>query len=343
MATLDGYKIEDTGAWATATSAVSVSVSGSGSDGNNPFFFTNSAGGGNSIDMGSATSTTRTVSISGVPPGWQLLGHSICENGASCTSAWLASNIVSPGVTSFNHTFRSGASYHMRWMFQRISATCTSHTFPGQMVVGGGNQFTVSMGVTHWGPPLVVGNPALTVEVKDPNGVVTTSTPGYSVSALHDPATITSNPISFNSTVAGRYDMQWSLVGNGLNVLCPIGNNGSWINTIDGYAGYRPFFDVVGGDILSGDSIKAWNTDTGSYIGGGTQLAAIATGDIQNFVSGLACPEEPPRVAGAASVSQTPVLLALPTGRLYCNAIRTGSARSNTHAFGCCESWESCD
>ncbi len=286
---LDGLKISSTGATSSAFSTLSVSVFSSGSDVSNPFYFTDASGGGNSIDMGTATSTTRMVSISGVPPGWQLLGHSICAKGSSCTDAWLASNIVDRGKTSFRHTFRSGVTYHMRWMFQQITATCTIDTFPAQMVVGGANQFTVSMGISHWGAPFVVGNPALTVQVRDPIGVVTTSTPTYTVSGS-DPATITSAPVSFNSNLAGTYQMQWSLAGNGLYMLCPGGNNGSWSNPRIGNAGYRPYFSIVGGDILSGDSIRSWNTDGGAYIGGGTQLAALATNNIQNFVSGTGLP-----------------------------------------------------
>ena len=167
------------------------------------------------------------------------------------------------------------------------SATCTIDTFPAQMLVGDGNQFTVSMQVSYWGAPLVVGNPALTVQVRDPNGVITTSTPSYTVSGS-SPATLTSNPISFNSNIPGTYQMQWSLVGNGLNTLCPGGNNGSWSNPRIGNAGYRPYFDVVGGDILANGDIRSWNDDGtgGSYAGGGTQLAALATGSVQNFITG---------------------------------------------------------
>lgn len=286
---LDGIKIDNAGALPAALNGVSVSVSSSGSDAGNPFYFTDAAGGGNSIDMGTATSTTRTISVSGVPPGWQLLGHSICANGGSCTNAWLASNIISPGVASFSHTFRAGITYHMRWMFQPISATCTIDTFPAQMVVGGNSTFTVSLRLSHWGAPFVVGNPALTVQVRNPAGVITTMTPSYTVAGT-SPATITSDPMPLSSSLPGTYQMQWALTGNGLNALCPGGNNGSWSNPRIGEAGYRPFYDVVGGDILSGDSIRSWNEDAGGFAGGGTQLAALATNNIQSFVSGTGLP-----------------------------------------------------
>lgn len=288
-ANLDGIKIDNAGSWASALNTVTVSVSGSGSDTNNPFYFSDASGGGNVIDMGTATSTTRTISISGVPPGWQLLGHSICANGSACTNAWLVSNIVSPGVLSFNHVFQTGITYHMRWMFQPITVDCTAETFPKQMVVGGNNTFTVSLGLSYWGSPFFVGNPALTVQVRNPAGVITTMTPSYTVTGP-GPVTITSDPMPIGTPQPGIYQMQWSLIGNGLNALCPGGNNGSWSNPRILEAGYRPFYDVVGGDILSGGSIRSWNEDAGGFAGGGTQLAALATNDIQSFVSGTGLP-----------------------------------------------------
>ncbi len=166
------------------------------------------------------------------------------------------------------------------------SATCTIDTFPAQMLVGDGNQFTVSMRVSYWGAPLAVGNPALTVQVRDPNGVITTSTPSYTVSGS-SPATLTSDPIGFNSNIPGTYQMQWSLAGGGLNTLCPGGNNGSWSNPRIGNAAYKPYFNVNGGDILSGASITAWNAGSGGgFAGAGSQLAAFAGGNISGFITG---------------------------------------------------------
>lgn len=49
----------------------------------------------------------------------------------------------------------------------------------------------------------------------------------------------------------------------------------------------KPYFDVTGGDILSGGDIKSWNHDgIGDYNGAGSQLAALAKGDITSFVTG---------------------------------------------------------
>lgn len=48
----------------------------------------------------------------------------------------------------------------------------------------------------------------------------------------------------------------------------------------------KPYFNVLGGDILSGGGIRSWNQDGGAYAGAGSQLAALASGNIQNFVTG---------------------------------------------------------
>jgi hypothetical protein len=65
---------------------------------------------------------------------------------------------------------------------------------------------------------------------------------------------------------------------------------------------YSPYFSVVAGDIAAGPgfgngscsetsaNIESWNnnaTDAPNYFGGGSELGALATGDITNFVSGL--------------------------------------------------------
>lgn len=47
----------------------------------------------------------------------------------------------------------------------------------------------------------------------------------------------------------------------------------------------KPFFNVVGGDIMSNAGIRSWN-DSASQSAAGSQLAALATNDILNFVTG---------------------------------------------------------
>lgn len=48
----------------------------------------------------------------------------------------------------------------------------------------------------------------------------------------------------------------------------------------------RPYFQITGGDILSGDSIRSWNLNGGLYSGGNSQLGALATNRIADFVTG---------------------------------------------------------
>lgn len=305
-AKLEGAKIDDSkagiygGGTPAALNPVAVSVTNSGSVTANPFFFDGGSGHGSSISMGTATSISRTIAINSIPPGWQLVGHSICDAAnATCTSAWLADNTTAAGVMSFTHTFSRDHTYRLRWVFRKIVATCSIHTFPAQMLVNTVNSFTVSLDISHWSSSLFTAgsNPALAVQVRGPLPTATllVDDPGvnYTVAGTN-PGTITSAPISFAALQPGRYEMQWKLTGAGLDTaLCPNGNNGSWSNPAVGYAGYRPFFDVTGGDILSGGDIRSWNGDnagTLGYAGAGTQLAALAAGSIQNFITGSGLP-----------------------------------------------------
>lgn len=84
--------------------------------------------------------------------------------------------------------------------------------------------------------------------------------------------------------------MVWGLSGAGLNISCPA-SGGPVTNT----AMYAPYFSVTGGDILSGGNIQSWNGDNNpawgiGYNGAGTNLAALATGSISNFVTGISLP-----------------------------------------------------
>ncbi len=50
--------------------------------------------------------------------------------------------------------------------------------------------------------------------------------------------------------------------------------------------GYKPYFTTTGGDMYSQGSITSWNTNGGTYDGAGSQLAALATGNITSFITG---------------------------------------------------------
>lgn len=110
--------------------------------------------------------------------------------------------------------------------------------------------------------------------------------------------TLTANPtgvsgdvgIPFTPNTAGRYGLAWSLRG-ALTVNCNGGGAGDG-HEEHGNAGFSPFFAVTGGDILAIGDIRSWNDDgvAGSYAGGGVQLAALATGSVQNFITGSGLP-----------------------------------------------------
>lgn len=298
---LDGVNIDDSGTGKYGgnlipSGAVKVSVSDAGSDSRNPFNFDNSSGGGDAIPAGN-----RTVSINSAPPGWVVLGYSICKDGGSCDSAWLSSNITGGGAKSFRFNFAAGVRYHMRWMFQQIKASCVTHTLPPLMIVGTPTTFTVTSSLTFWDSSQFSAgnNPALKVQVRGPGSTapfvldMTIPKAGYTVSGSK-PATVTSSVITFTPPAPGTYYMQWSLGGGGIaGATCPSTNDGNWSNPAQGDAGYAPYFTSTGGDILSADNtanaIKSWNGDNQNglgYAGAGSQMAALARGDISSFVTG---------------------------------------------------------
>lgn len=149
---------------------------------------------------------------------------------------------------------------------------------------------------TSTGPAPTLYNPTMHVTIaNETTGVVV-----YDQDVKYDvgfptPGTIlTANPtatngdvgISFTPNTAGRYGLAWSLRG-ALTVNCNGGGGGDG-HEEHGDAGFSPFFTVTGGDILANGDIRSWNDDGvgGSYAGGGVQLAALATGSIQNFITG---------------------------------------------------------
>ncbi|HSX31587.1 MAG TPA: hypothetical protein VLE99_06755 [Candidatus Saccharimonadales bacterium] len=91
----------------------------------------------------------------------------------------------------------------------------------------------------------------------------------------------------------GTYTVTWGIVG-------PLGNINCGPETFE--VAYTPFFAVMSGDVVAGtgfgngscseDSadIKSWNNNTDritNYFGAGSELGALASGDITNFVSGM--------------------------------------------------------
>ncbi len=161
-------------------------------------------------------------------------------------------------------------------------ATCDLTTIPARMLVGQQTSFLVRLKLSaSYEPPMDGDNPKMTVKITSPTGGVTDyGQVGYSDSGTDASTALTSNPaLQYKPIQAGTHTVSWGLSGSNIeeDVSCS--------KQFD--AGFRPFFTVTGGDIMSGGDIRSWNTDSGSYFGAGTNLAAIATGDIQNFVTGF--------------------------------------------------------
>ena len=98
---------------------------------------------------------------------------------------------------------------------------------------------------------------------------------------------------TFTPTVLGKYLVGWNLVGSGLDRSCYGGVNPDGTSIIR--VGQQPYFQVYGGDILAGialggtsgatANIYAYNSNSGTYNGAGTQVGAFASGDINSFVT----------------------------------------------------------
>lgn len=162
----------------------------------------------------------------------------------------------------------------------KTKASCDTLTVPRLLLVGQSASFQVRMRLSaSYGPPMNSDNPRMTASISGPAGVRDFGQNTYSVSGTGASTLLTSSTLTYTPPTHGTYTLTWKLSGDTLeeDVTCT--------QTID--AGYRPYFSVTGGDILSGGGIRSWNVDSGSYFGAGTSLAAIATGDIQNFVTGF--------------------------------------------------------
>ncbi|PID30718.1 hypothetical protein CSA80_04340 [Candidatus Saccharibacteria bacterium] len=185
------------------------------------------------------------------------------------------------------------------------NATCRlPSNFPATMGVGETYYLKPQIDLDYpWGSPYTghpslppsAYNPTMHVSILGPTGVVYDEDVRYDAGFPTPGTRLTANPsgtngdpgIPFTPSVPGTYQLQWSLSGL-LNVTCP--GVGSFET---GNAGFRPYFEVVGGDILSGGDIRAWNRNgdpAGNYMGGGSQLAALAMGNVDDFITGAGLP-----------------------------------------------------
>lgn len=179
---------------------------------------------------------------------------------------------------------------------------CGGNTFAAA-VVGQTINFYVYMSSNNYGaapPP----DPNFSVTVTKPNGSSSSKTLGATwVNSTNQIRSATWSGYVIDQ--AGTYDVKWSYFGKNCGP-------GSGVKV-----GYAPYFNTVGGDISAGPGfgngsctensadIKSWNdntTITPHFFGAGSQVAAWATGNISNFVSGLGLSTNatPPVVSGFA-------------------------------------------
>ncbi len=122
-----------------------------------------------------------------------------------------------------------------------------------------------------------------------PNKIVATVTgPAYSntftdTNPLLNGNTATSTFSLTTSSTPGTYTLSWYAYNSSGGSVgpCPGGTT---------FAGTRPYFEVSGGDVLTGPSSAAsfisWNRDSGDYAGANNNLAVIATGNINGVITG---------------------------------------------------------
>ncbi len=151
---------------------------------------------------------------------------------------------------------------------------CGTSTFLalGGALIGAPQSFTISLS-GKYSPPTsitaaIVNALGQSVAVSRTNS----STSGNTVTATY----------TFTPTASSTYTLSWTATDGTINVgPCPGGTT---------FAGTRPYFEVSGGDVLTGPSSAAsfisWNRDSGDYAGANNNLAVIATGNINGVITG---------------------------------------------------------
>lgn len=242
-----------------------------------------------SVDIYHGATKVGTVSTNAVT-GAYTYDISSLVGSTSQSFSTLAHGVTSAGVLS-------GASGDTSAGPQSITCpstpttSCLSTTFStNTMVVNVPFTFQVGVRLSSWLASYRRSvNPAMFVQVRDPsnNLILNSAAVPYSVTGS-SPATLTSSPqITFTPTTPGTYKMQWGITGSGLDTSCQTGNV-NWSNPNTNDAAYAPFFTTTGGDLMAGGDVTSWNLGSGSsYAGAGGQLAAIASGDITQFVTGV--------------------------------------------------------
>lgn len=188
----------------------------------------------------------------------------------------------------------SGFLYSMMYFPPKnapLRVSCGTTTFPGTLAAGRPLNFTVGARINGpFNPPLRDDiNPGIRYSVTGPGGYTRTGAVGYTPRTASGITTLTSDTIGLPATPLplGTYDLTWSITSP--NLMPDVQNCSSDELLI----GDQPYFITTGGDMWAGtpdaDSdavIRSWNEDAAAYKGAGSQIAALATGDIQSFISG---------------------------------------------------------
>jgi hypothetical protein len=192
-------------------------------------------------------------------------------------------------------------------------AQCVNIPGAGTLAVGQSLVLQPSVRVTDYTIPTTgADRPKMTVWVKDPQGIVQQRTlEGNDVKINGSTVSV---DYMLNAAKGGVYEVQWraDFAGTDFDITCPSSAQvykGSPSMTGDPYdprrnpgegekwrvnAGYQPYFSTRGGDIAAGmagnptlANILGYNGNGGTYgyAGGSSQLAALATGNISNYIT----------------------------------------------------------
>jgi len=142
----------------------------------------------------------------------------------------------------------------------------------------------------------------------NPSSITLPTPPGYDRDGVSNALTV--RDTTFTPTVAGDYTVHYTVGGNGITSMqCET----------TGTVGAKPYFTVNGGDIIAGitfaheepdgaslnAAIASWDGYPLNYDGAKGNLAAIASGDITQFSSGMDA-ANPSRLAFANDSSAAP-------------------------------------
>ena len=182
-------------------------------------------------------------------------------------------------------------------------------------VVEPGQPFTVTATLigtpANWSAIETYGRPSFFVEIYNSSGVKVPDAAVVSATRPASPGTTYTLTVPRSGLApAGAYELSWGMNTTmpGASIRCPGGFNpskppgggGNPTHNLD--VAYKPYFTVTGGDIASNGSITSWNADNVGgvgYAGAGSQLAALATGNITSFVTGTGMGGNPSGLAFA--------------------------------------------